>query len=95
MIAEKLERNLDNLERLAARGNGDLEALLPDLTAAMRAEVDRVRAFEAAAVLPEEAAREGGLRKVEASKNRAFCEPKPDPAQDAPGGRHGQEKTHA
>lgn len=53
MIAEKLERSLDNLERLAARKNGDLEAVLPDLTAAMRAEVERVKAFEAAAVLPE------------------------------------------
>lgn len=51
MIAEKLERSLDNLERLAKRQNGDLEALLPDLTAAMRAEVDRVRAFERNAVV--------------------------------------------
>lgn len=52
MIAEKLERQIEHLQELAARGNGDLEQRVGPVLDSMRLEVERVKGLELAAVLP-------------------------------------------
>lgn len=51
MIAEKLERQLDWLEALAVRNNGDVSAMALVVVETMRVEVERVRALEESGVL--------------------------------------------
>lgn len=51
MIAEKLDRQIDCLEVLAKRNNGDLNEAVAMVVENMRAEVDRVRALETSGVI--------------------------------------------
>lgn len=48
MIAEKIERQLDRLQTLIERNNGDLRELAGVCVENMRGELDRLRAMEEA-----------------------------------------------
>lgn len=51
MIAEKMQRTIDNMRHVLARGNGDFEALAPFFLDSLESEVERVAGLEGAAVL--------------------------------------------
>lgn len=51
MIAEKMQRTIDNMRRVLARGNGDFEQLAPFFLDSLESEVERVAGLEGAAML--------------------------------------------
>lgn len=51
MIAIKLEQHVNHLAVLAQRGNGDLNERITPVLDSMRLEIERLKGFEAVAVL--------------------------------------------